>query len=524
MRSLHRLLILPALVIGFALAASATPAWASETTAVEQQFIYELNEARRDPAAYAAAHLSGSTATLVAGFQPRPPVSVSDVIGTAAQARTDDMIENRYFAHSNPTTGFGPTQALALVDYSWSSWGENIGLGYLTPVSMLNGFLNSNSGHRESVMGQGSVASTFREIGVGHRSSTGVPGYSNVWTVILTRPQYTAPALTGVVFDDVNGNGRMDLGEGLPGVTVKAGTAVVQTNAGGGWAIPITSGTWTITASGGGLPSVLQATATMGSANVWVELESEPLPDPRSEPCGGGVCDAVGLVDAGGQWRLWDGLDVGDGMAGFYFGNPGDVPFMGDWDGDGTATPGLYRRSDGYVYLRNSNTQGNADIRFFFGNPGDLPVAGDFNGNGRDTVSIYRPSNQTIYVINQLGSNDGGLGAADYSFVFGNPGDVPFVGDFDGDGRDTVGLYRQSSGFVYFRNSLSTGIADLDFYYGNPGDVILAGDWDGDGDDTVAVYRPSDGRVYVNLRNAPTAADYYVYVGSYANAVTWRRN
>ena len=34
----------------------------------------------------------------------------------------------------------------------------------------------------------------------------------------------------------------------------------------------------------------------------------------------------------------------------------------------------------------------------------------------------------------------------------------------------------------------------------------------------------ADGRVYVNLQNAPTVADYYVYVGHYPNAVTWRRS
>ena len=175
------------------------------------------------------------------------------------------------------------------------------------------------------------------------------------------------------------------------------------------------------------------------------------------------------------------------------------------------------------MYLRNSNTQGIADTTFFFGNPGDWPLVGDFNGDGKDTVSIFRESEARVFVVNRLGVNGGGLGAADYSFYFGNPGDVPFVGDFDGNGIDSVGLYRQSSGFVYFRNSLSTGIAHFEFFYGNPGDVILAGDWDGNGDDTVAVFRPSDGRVYVNLKNAPTAADYYVYVGSYPNAVTWSR-
>ena len=515
---IRRLLVLPSLIIGFVVALSVAPAFAGEITADEQQFIYDVNEARRDPAAYAATHLTGSLQSLVASFAARPPLAVGDVISDAAQARTDDMVAYGYFAHSNPTTGFGPQEALDQVGYLWSSWGENIGRGYRTPESMLIGFLTSNSGHRESIMGQGSTAQTFREIGVGHHAG------SNTWTILLARPRVTEPAITGVVYDDTNNNNRMDLGEGLPGVSVRAGSATVQTNSGGGWSIPIGSGTWEVTASGGGLPSTLRASATRGSDNVWVEFESEPIPDPRPAPCGNGACDSVGLVDAGSQWWLWDGLESGSSLPGFFYGNPGDVPFMGDWNGDGTATPGLYRRSDGFVYLKNSNAQGMADIGFFFGNPGDVPIAGDFNGDGRDTVSIYRPSTQTIYIINTLGSNDGGLGAADFSFVFGNPGDVPFVGDFNGDGIDTVGLYRQSTGFVYFRDSLAPGMADFEFFYGDPGDVILAGDWDGDGDDTVAVYRPSDGHVYVNLENAPTVADYYVYVGSHPDAATWRRN
>ncbi|MGB5169695.1 MAG: Ig-like domain-containing protein, partial [Acidimicrobiia bacterium] len=118
----------------------------------------------------------------------------------------------------------------------------------------------------------------------------------------------------------------------------------------------------------------------------------------------------VGLVDpATGQWHL----DTDSGtVTTFYYGNPGDVPFMGDWNCDGIDTPGLYRQSDGYVYLRNSNTQGVADITFFFGNPGDVPLAGDFNGDGCDTLSLYRPSEARFYIINELGEDEGGLGAA----------------------------------------------------------------------------------------------------------------
>ena len=246
---------------------------------------------------------------------------------------------------------------------------------------------------------------------------------------------------------------------------------------------------------------------------------SDPTPTSGRDPCPGGSCDGFAAVSPAGEWTVFD--FAGDAApARFFFGNPGDMPFMGDWDGDGVATPGLYRQSDGYVYLRDSNTQGVADREFFFGNPGDIPLVGDWNGDGRDTVSIYRSSDARVYVINELGVDGGGLGAADSSYGFGNPGDRPFSGDFDGDGIDTVGLYRRSSGFVYFRNSLTTGIADLSFFYGDPGDQILAGDWDGDGDDTVAVYRPSNDRFYVNLENSNGYADWDTYLGAYTNVVS----
>jgi hypothetical protein len=203
----------------------------------------------------------------------------------------------------------------------------------------------------------------------------------------------------------------------------------------------------------------------------------------------------VGLVDtATGRWHL---RTNGRRVHSFFYGNPGDVPFVGDWDCNGIDTPGLFRQSDAFAYLRNSNTQGNADIRFFFGNPSDVPLAGDWDGDGCDTLSIYRPSEQRFYIVNALGASDGGLGAADFSFVFGNPGDKPVVGDWNGDGVDEVGLHRESTGFFYWRNTLDTGIASGQIYFGDPGDRFLAGDWGiVDGVDTPAVFRPGDTAFY----------------------------
>jgi hypothetical protein len=195
----------------------------------------------------------------------------------------------------------------------------------------------------------------------------------------------------------------------------------------------------------------------------------------------------------------------------FLYGNPGDLPFAGDWDGDGVQTPGLYRQADGYVYLRNSNDQGVADFSFFFGNPGDIPVVGDFDGDGDDTVSLYRPSQQRFYIINQLGSGDFGLGAAETSFQFGNPGDKPFSGDLDGNGIDDVGLHRPSTGLVYYRLSLTGGVAHDSFVFGDPGDVIVTGDWDGDGRDTLGAYRPADGNWYLKLSLSDGVAEHSVH-------------
>jgi len=239
-----------------------------------------------------------------------------------------------------------------------------------------------------------------------------------------------------------------------------------------------------------------EAGFTVAARFTTVETPDPPAP----------VADLVGLVDpTTGVWSL---RGAAGGTTTFYYGNPGDVPFAGDWDCDGDDTPGLYRQSDGFVYLRNSNTQGIADIRFFFGNPGDIPMAGDFDNDGCDTVGIYRPSNTTFYVINELGANNGGLGPADFSFIFGNPADKPFVGDFNGDGIDTIGLHRESTGIVYFRQTNTTGVADAEFFYGNPDDRFVAGDWVVvDGVDTPGVFRPSNGTFFLRSSNTQGVGD-----------------
>ncbi|MGI9647894.1 MAG: malectin domain-containing carbohydrate-binding protein, partial [Acidimicrobiia bacterium] len=213
----------------------------------------------------------------------------------------------------------------------------------------------------------------------------------------------------------------------------------------------------------------------------------------------------VGMVNTdSGEWHL---RDPGGNDRNFFYGNPDDVPLLGDWNCDGVDTPGMFRPSSGFVYLTSANPPdngvGTGETFFFFGVAGDIPVAGDWNGDGCDTLGIYR--NGEVFLRNSLST-----GVAHVQFFFGVPGDRPFAGDWDGDGIDTIGIYRNSSGQIFYTNENPAGpVASTanDFFYGVPSDEFVPGDWDGDGDDTVGIYRPAESRFYLRNTNSTGPAD-----------------
>ena len=141
-------------------------------------------------------------------------------------------------------------------------------------------------------------------------------------------------------------------------------------------------------------------------------------------------------------------------------------------------TPAVVR--EGVWYLRRSSSGGIAHDHFRYGNPGDTPFMGDWNGDGTDTPGVVRGN--TWFLRN---SNTSGV--AEVSFRYGNAGDVPVVGDWNGDGADTPGVVRGNTWFL--RNSNTTGVADVTFRYGNVGDVPVFGDWNGDALQTPGVVR-----------------------------------
>ena len=214
--------------------------------------------------------------------------------------------------------------------------------------------------------------------------------------------------------------------------------------------------------------------------------------------------DSIGVVDSASAFWLLVGFD--GTSTEFTFGDPGDLPMIGDWDCDGIATPAVWRPSNGDLYLRNSNSAGEADYVSNFDDLEAIPVVGDFNGNGCDNISFYHPTEGLVRVFNTPEAEidaASGTTPSDTEYFFGGEGDVPFAGDFDGDGIDTIGLFRPSTGVLYLKNTHTDGPADIEFAFGATGDIPIAGDWGvDDGSDTVAVYRPEAGTFFFRYDNS----------------------
>jgi hypothetical protein len=181
------------------------------------------------------------------------------------------------------------------------------------------------------------------------------------------------------------------------------------------------------------------------------------------------------------------------------------------------AFPGNY---NGAGEWRLSTSKGERSV-YQFGLPGDIPLTGDFNGDGRTEIGLYRPAvNKYLYDLDFNGKPD-------LSFILPKmeDGDIPVVGDWNGDGIDTPGYYRPVDSTWHLRNENNAG--DDDFAVTIPGPqglVPLAGDWDADGYDTFGFYLPSTGEVYLMDTLSPNGGFSWAYqtdLGAKPIAADW---
>ena len=207
----------------------------------------------------------------------------------------------------------------------------------------------------------------------------------------------------------------------------------------------------------------------------------------------------IGIFRPGtGEWFIDGNGNVGP------FGESHELPVVGDWDGTGITRIGVF---DPITLLWKLDLDGDArwddsvDLLLGpFGNPGDLPVVGDWDGTGITKIGVFRPSTGKWFIDR----NSNGLWDGCQVDACGRFGGAlfPLVGDWDGTGITRIGVFDPTrllwkldlDGDMQWDNRVDLLLGP----FGNPGDLPVVGDWDGTGITRIGVFRPSTGEWFID--------------------------
>jgi hypothetical protein len=150
-------------------------------------------------------------------------------------------------------------------------------------------------------------------------------------------------------------------------------------------------------------------------------------------------------------------------------GDPSDLPFCADFDGDGVADSGVFH--DGAWLVATGRSATDADIRFSFGTAGDRPLVLNVAGAGNDT-----DRRNVVYGVYRAGMwylDTDGSGAVGATHSFGGlPQDVPLLiprwaATANGP-RYSLAIFRDGTWFI---KADPDGDRTLTFGFGQPGDL-----------------------------------------------------
>ncbi|MGI6852905.1 CAP domain-containing protein [Mesorhizobium sp. 1B3] len=211
------------------------------------------------------------------------PLAFDNDLSEAAGGHSRWMLATDTFSHTG-SDGSNSTERMKAAGYGFSgSWatGENIAwattrapTGHQDEVMLLHTNLMNSSGHRANLLNP-----NFREIGLGFE----VGDYRGRPSAFATEDFAKSGSdlfLTGVAFDDRDGDRFYDPGEGLKDITVtasnSAGTFKTATMDAGGYDLALEPGTYTVTFSGPDIATSSQ-TVTISTQNIKQDLV-DPVP------------------------------------------------------------------------------------------------------------------------------------------------------------------------------------------------------------------------------------------------------
>ena len=171
-----------------------------------------------------------------------------------------------------------------------------------------------------------------------------------------------------------------------------------------------------------------------------------------------------------------------------------------DFDGDGRQDYSVLKFPTGPpspIQYWNLNSTTGIQVGALWGDAQtDFPVPGDYDGDGKDDLAIYRAGAtvgaQSFFWIFRSGSNTA------LAVAYGLNGDQAQCRDFDGDGITDYAIFRHGAGPgdpAYWWILQSTINNDRVHQFGTTGDNVtsgdtpVSGDYDGDGKFDLAVYR-----------------------------------
>ncbi|PWH15742.1 MAG: hypothetical protein DDG60_05330 [Anaerolineae bacterium] len=288
-----------------------------------------------------------------------------------------------------------------------------------------------------------------------------------------------------------------------------------------------------------------QPTATE-SAPPPTAPPAEPTAEPTAQPApaapfhagfdynGDGRSDVAVFTKEGWQAALSTGVSFdasGSGPWTANLGMWGEIPFAGDFNGDGkTDVAVLNWNGELWVGLSTGSSfdgEGSGLWASPAGQWGGIPLSGDFDGDGRDDVLVFTEKDG-LRVGLSTGRSFDAPGSGRWNTPAGLWSEQPFTGDFNGDGKDDMGVLNWQ-GQVWVGLSSGSG---FDAPGGGQwtvkaapwGGMPLSGDFDGDGKTDVAVFTPEN-QWKVNLSSgssfdAPGSGDWLSAAGLWGELPT----